>query len=608
MNSKTIFAISVLALVSSGAGCGPDGSSGQASLTGADGVIDVTFTSSALTTLPACTTTNAGTLAFISSPAGLWSCANSTWTAVACTTALAGKVLFASTTQTVVAACVHSTWTQVTGPKGPTGPTGATGAKGPVGDAGPPGVPGAMGTPAVRSLVVVSAEPHGATCLNGGQRVDIGVDTSGDGVLQSGEIKQTTYVCDGTGEPPGATINGQPALAVASGRQHACALLGDGSVWCWGEDSTGALGKPASALGCGSNQPCPSPHPIQVPGVGGTGVLTGATGITGGSDHTCALLGGGTVACWGDNSFGQLGQDNALPVTTPVVVKGVGGSGTLGNVAAISAGYHHTCARLASGGIDCWGDNTYGQLGNGTSTGGSSCGTDCWATPVAVTVSGGAALANSAVIVSGSTAEHACSVQTNQTMLCWGLNTSYQLAVTDVGVAGPENCANQQCSTRALPVKNPPGPITGGAAGEAHTCGLFADRTVICWGLNESGQLGFDLQYGQDQQSLVIPVTNLAGVLSLAAGSSHTCALLAGGTEMCWGGGSNGDLGVGSDPGLVTTPVVVGNLHGVRAISAGLTSSCAIGDRAVDCWGRNGSGQAGDGVAGPDVFWPSVVR
>jgi alpha-tubulin suppressor-like RCC1 family protein len=193
-------------------------------------------------------------------------------------------------------------------------------------------------------------------------------------------------------------------------------------------------------------------------------------------------------------------------------------------------------------------------------------------------------------------------------MLCWGLNTQYQLGVAPPGHDGPESCSNQACSTRALLVLGLETlPVAAGAFGEAHTCGLFVDRTVICWGLNESGQLGFPLSTGQDQQSPINPVTNLAGAVALAAGSAHTCALLAGGAEVCWGSSANGDLGIGSEPGIVTTPAVVA-LHGVRSIAAGFASSCAIGDRAVACWGNDASGQVGDGLVGSDAMLPSVVQ
>jgi alpha-tubulin suppressor-like RCC1 family protein len=132
---------------------------------------------------------------------------------------------------------------------------------------------------------------------------------------------------------------------VSSGAYHSCSLTNDG-VQCWGHNTYGQLGD-------GTNIHRHS-H-VSVIGLG-----AGVTGIATGGFHSCAVFGTGDVKCWGANFAGQLGDGTTTDQNTPVdVIK-------LKNVVAIGAGYAHTCALLQSGSIKCWGDNTYGQLGDGT--------------------------------------------------------------------------------------------------------------------------------------------------------------------------------------------------------------------------------------------------
>lgn len=135
-------------------------------------------------------------------------------------------------------------------------------------------------------------------------------------------------------------------VSLAAGNEHTCAVLATGEVWCWGYNDYGQLGD-----GTIANQTVP----VQVQGI------TNAVAVAAGHHHTCALLSGGEVKCWGSNLFGEIGDGSNQGSRTPSAVVGLS-SGVL----MISAGESSTCALLMGGGVKCWGWNAYGQLGDGT--------------------------------------------------------------------------------------------------------------------------------------------------------------------------------------------------------------------------------------------------
>jgi hypothetical protein len=155
---------------------------------------------------------------------------------------------------------------------------------------------------------------------------------------------------------------------LAAGGQHTCYVKGDGTVWCWGYSRAGQLGN-----GDNNSAP-PRTSPVQVRGPGGTGFFNGAISVTTGEDHSCALKSDGTMWCWGSNPYGQIGNGNtATPISYPTQVVGAGGTGFLSDVTAIAAGgtgsnFSHTCAVRSDGTLWCWGWNSTGQLGDGSNT------------------------------------------------------------------------------------------------------------------------------------------------------------------------------------------------------------------------------------------------
>src|SRR4249919_3497072 len=180
---------------------------------------------------------------------------------------------------------------------------------------------------------------------------------------------------------------------IATGSYHTCARAANGTVRCWGDNSSAELGVGTTAQ---------RPAPVQVSGLGGGIQAVAAKGL-----YTCALTATGTVRCWGDNSHGQLGDGTTIQRRSPVTVSGLSG------VRAIAAANLHTCALTAAGAVLCWGDNSRGQLGDGTTT--------QRLTPVPVAGLGSGVRAISAG------GDHSCAVTTAGAVFCWGDNIAGQL-------------------------------------------------------------------------------------------------------------------------------------------------------------------------------------
>jgi LPXTG-motif cell wall-anchored protein len=285
--------------------------------------------------------------------------------------------------------------------------------------------------------------------------------------------------------------------AITTGQAHTCALLTTGAVKCWGDNHFKQLG---------DNTTTNKPIPTDV-----TGLTTGVTAIAAGWAHTCALLTTGAVKCWGENDYGQLGDNTTIDKLIPTDVTGL-----TNGVTAITAGYDHTCALLTTGAVKCWGGNYFGQLGDNT--------TIDKLIPTDVT-----GLTNGVTAITAG-AWHTCALLTSA-VKCWGSN--------GVGQLGDNTTIDKLIPTDVTGLTNGVTAITTTAH---HTCALLTTGAVKCWGDNDFGQVGNNT--ATDYINVPTDVTGLTnGVTAITAGRTHTCALLASGAVKCWGENNFGQLG-----------------------------------------------------------------
>jgi alpha-tubulin suppressor-like RCC1 family protein len=285
--------------------------------------------------------------------------------------------------------------------------------------------------------------------------------------------------------------------------------------------------------------------------------LPGTERITAGENFACAVADQGTF-CWGDNSFGQLGNGSTTASLVPFELST--------SFTSLSAGARHVCGREANGIVRCWGDGTLGQLGDGAGT----------SRPTPSPGPGGPFL----MVTSGGT--HSCALTSTGTALCWGANTHGQLG-------------NGTTTTALSPVAVAGGrPFATIAAGRDHTCALDNAGAAWCWGRNTDGQLGDGSTVDRSQ-----PVAVSGGLVyaALAAGGdSHSCASTETGSVRCWGSNAAGQLGTASTTSS-SVPVPVMSSLALTQVSLGDQHTCAIStvDSVSRCWGLGAGGQIGDG-------------
>ena len=307
---------------------------------------------------------------------------------------------------------------------------------------------------------------------------------------------------DGTTEDSGPAVGvsgmSTGSTDVSAGNMHSCGVLA-GAAKCWGRNNMGQLGNGTTT---------DSAEPVDA-----TGLSSGVAAVATGGFHSCVILDTALVRCWGKNDQGQLGDGTIVDKTTPVEAWGLHPG-----VTELDTGDAHSCALIETGGVRCWGDNVYGQLGDGTN----------FSRPTAGAVFG---LVDGCVGISAGL-NHTCALLDDGSAKCWGNNADGRLgdgttdnATTPVDVSG---------LTNGLAI----------AAGGSHSCAIVDGGGVKCWGGNDYGQLGDGTTTSSLAPVDVAGLSSAAQALSL--GLYYSCALLVSSEIQCWGRNDNGQLGDGT--------------------------------------------------------------
>jgi alpha-tubulin suppressor-like RCC1 family protein len=381
---------------------------------------------------------------------------------------------------------------------------------------------------------------------------------------------------------PFGTVNTDPHATscvrsqIVAGNEHTCVLVSDGRVRCWGSAFWGQLGY-GNTESVGDDEPPRDAGDVQLSGR--------AIQIAAGGSHTCALLQGGDVRCWGHGSQGRLGLgdeesigDDERPIDRPVI--------DLGEPALqIAAGGAHTCALLQGGRVRCWGSNESGTLGNGDI---ENIGDD---EPPRVGLD--VDLGEGAKEVTLGNSNGCALLETGHTR-CWGIMDFRYLTAGDLEVIR----SPAQAGDLPLPQR-----IEQISLGVYSACTVSRDGALRCWGQDAYGELGYgELGPTTIEDALRAPDVPVGGsVVQVRTWLNHTCAILSEGNVRCWGGVPLGypetwprqsyttpeDLG-DIDVGGVVTDLALGVVHTCALLSTG----------AVRCWGFGGSEQTDGTVEG----------
>ncbi len=410
---------------------------------------------------------------------------------------------------------------------------------------------------------------------------------------------------DGNVCPDGGACASPAIVEVASGVEGACAVLDDGSLWCWGGNQYGSVGVgPEGDDACVFNGMAVACRyqAVKVPGV------HDVVHVAGGLQFTCAIERDASVWCWGRNDKGLLGHepgtlgdhtcastlDGGEPSSVcnevPHKVEGV-------SAVEIATGVYHSCALDGDGGVSCWGNNQYGGLGTRDIP-------DASATPH--TISGIPRMSHIAIGLSA----HSCAIAANDgEVWCWGPN--------DYGELGHptslDHDLNGTASFVPLPVvttdeHDASTPLTGVTSVKPayiYTCALTSGD-VLCWGSNDFGTLGSSFTSDSGVSFSPAQVTRLGVASSIDARFEQACALVDDGGVSCWGSNVVGELGMGSietgercrssaNTPCRTTPVTIPTLSDISAIAVGSGTAFALSKdhHTLWAWGDNDTARLG---------------
>jgi len=352
------------------------------------------------------------------------------------------------------------------------------------------------------------------------------------------------------------------ANTVAGGGGHTVVVKPDGTLWTWGDNTSGQLGDGTTTA-------------RRVPGAVPT--ITDAVVVAAGFSHTLVLRSNGSVWSFGYNWYGQLGDNSTTNRADPVPVVG------LANVVAIAAGQYHSVALTSDGRVWTWGSNSNGRLGDGTTTDAKQ--------PALVTTL-------TSITAIGAGGSHTLAVKSDGTAWAWGLNSSGQLG---------DSSFTQRTAPVQLPGVTGAIAVTGGAY---HSLILKSDGTVRAAGDNTFGEIGDN---STSHRPTAVAVSGLTNVAEVAANSGSSYARKTDGSIWAWGANFNGQLGDGT----LTIRYIATQLTGANSIGtigAGRSHAVAVTTGGVVLtWGYNVNGQLGDGttqdrwtpvgISGPNYDW-----
>ncbi len=344
-------------------------------------------------------------------------------------------------------------------------------------------------TGVLRFVAVAAGWQH--TCALGSNALAYCWGSNSHGQLGDGGITSRSQ--------PKAVVQKLRFVALAAGWTHTCGITVAGEVFCWGENIIGALGSPGPDA--------QTPRHIAL--------YESFTSLSAGYHHTCGTTEAGTAYCWGVNDRGQLGTSATVPACplsfiqtcTPIPQR----VNATSQLKSVTADEFHTCALATTGAAYCWGWNSSGELGLGSSA------DVVMTTPQAVV--GGGSMAS---IVAG--VRHTCAVGTDGRAICWGRNGTGELGVPPGTPSSAPLAVNTALRFKQI------------GTGDMHTCALGTDDRVYCWG-NLAGN-------GTDQVSSTPLMSTVAPSKWIGVGYQHACAVAVNGEVWCWGSNSAGQLGV----------------------------------------------------------------
>ena len=430
--------------------------------------------------------------------------------------------------------------------------------------------------------------PCCGTCANGSCQAA----RCGDGKVEANEACDDGNTLAGDGCEPDCKTS--QVLELSGGGSHTCARLRGGAVRCWGDNEFGQLG-------LGLNADFSGKEPYQL---GPLALAAPAVALASGANHSCALLRGGAVRCWGQNNHGQLGLGHSQNIGDDEV-PGVNAEVALGAKAlALAAGGDETCVVMQGGSVRCWGLNTYGQLGLGHT---KNIGDDELPTSALAQLS----LAGTAVSVAVAS-EHACALFDSGLIRCWGHNDVGQLGLGNTFDVGDDELPSSVDAIDFRKLAEPSlfSLTAGGQRACVGINQGGMDGWMYCWGYNGDGGLGVGLVENRPSQKAGGWGLFYWGYPTeqIVVGGGHQCVRLHNHDLHCFGLNAKGQLGssnldpLGDNENCTIFPPVqfprsdADSFAYATTVTTGEQHTCAVLDTGeVRCWGRNDKGQLGLG-------------